>query len=247
MSRTAFRAFLRAPRRGEEITIGMDGRVPPGDDPLAGVGSGTLEETAEAASIVERARDRAEQLVRHAALSAATIEQEAYAAGLTAGRRESVTAARAELAQALVLVQRVAGEAKAMRDRLYEAAERELVELVIASTATVIGDRVATDPELVHHTVQRALARAGSQNVMHVRVSREEHGRVAARLAEEHGDVLPFQVLGDDTVSVGGCVVDTRAGRVDARLDVQLDAIARLLRGALPQAWPDEWGAGDVR
>ena len=255
MSKIALRGFLRAPRRGEEITLGADGRPQPDEDPLAGMGGGTPEETVEAASIVERARERADDLVRQAALAAATIEQEAYAQGFTAGRREGTAAARADLAQALALVQRVAGEAKAMRDRLYEAAEREIVELVIASTEAVIGDHLATDPELVHETVRRALARAGSQNIMRVRVSRDERERVAARLTEEHGEVLPFQVIADGAVRVGGCLVDTQAGRVDARLDVQMSEIARLLREALPEASlderPDEWtaehGANDAR
>lgn len=137
-----------------------------------------------------------------------------------------------------------------MRDQLVVQAEREIVELVIEATESVIGSRVDSDEELVHETVRRALERAGSQNIMRVRVSPTEQERVAVRLAADRGALTPFEVLADGTVRVGGCIVDTEAGRVDARLDVQLGEIATLLREALParpdDAADDDW-ATDAR
>jgi flagellar biosynthesis/type III secretory pathway protein FliH len=227
------RGFLRAPRRGDEVALDIDGRQSV-DALFSGMHGMDPAETGEAGSIVERAQQRAEALVREAALSAASIEQEAYVEGLTAGRRQGAIEAHLELLDALTLVQRVALEAKAMRDALYAAAEPEIVELVIATCEAVLGDRIATDADLVHQTVRRALERTGSQNVLRIRVAPEEQGPVIARLAEDHGDVQPFRVVGDRAVSAGGCLIDTDAGRVDARLDVQLAEMAALLRAALP-------------
>jgi flagellar assembly protein FliH len=235
------RGFLRGPRRGEEIAIDMDGRQRI-DSLLAGLHGVDPQETAEATGIVERAQQRAEELVRQAALAAAAIEQDAYVEGMNAGRRQGAIDARLELLDALALVQRVASEAKAMRDALYAAAEPEIIQLVIAICESVIGARVAEDPDLVLDTVRRALERAGSQNVLRVRVAPEEQGRVAAQLAEDYRDAVPFQVVGDGAVSMGGCLVDTTSGRVDARLDVQFAEVAELLRAASPA-----WAAEDFR
>jgi flagellar biosynthesis/type III secretory pathway protein FliH len=69
---------------------------------------------------------------------------------------------------------------------------------------------------------------------------------VLAALAEDAGAVTPYAVAGDGAIAIGGCIVDTAAGRVDARLDVQLDAIARLLRDALPVEAEDDPFAGGV-
>jgi len=241
LSSAGARGFLRAPRRGEEIRLGADGRVQSEADALAAPGI-----TGAAASIVELAQDRADALVRAAALNAATVQQEAYAEGFAAGQRDGTAAARAELVQSIALVQRVATEAKAIRDQLAVQAERELVDLVIAAAESVVGDRIATDSELVHETVRRALARAGSQNVVRIHVSPDEQQSVHVRLVEERGEVTDFQVIADGIVQVGGCIVDTEAGRVDARLDVQLSEVAALLRNALP-ALPGEWEGADVR
>ncbi|MGE3855625.1 MAG: FliH/SctL family protein [Dehalococcoidia bacterium] len=236
--------FLRAPRRGTAIYLGVDGRVQ--TEAEARLAAMAVPEAAnEAARIIEEAQTRAAAILREAAMSAATVQQEAYQEGFTAGHRDGTIAARTELLEAIALVQLVATEAKAMRDQMVLQAEHEIVDLVIEATASVIAHRAETDDELVHDTVRRALARAGSQNIVRVRVAPDERDRVVVRLAEEHGALTPFEVIADGSVHVGGCIVDTAAGRVDARLDVQLNEIAALLRDALP-AQPGD-GSGDAR
>jgi flagellar biosynthesis/type III secretory pathway protein FliH len=48
-----------------------------------------------------------------------------------------------------------------------------------------------------------------------------------ALVAEVEGAALYFEA--DERVGRGGCVVETEAGRVDARLEVQLDVMRRAL------------------
>lgn len=233
------RGFLRAPRRGVEIHLGTDGRVQSEAEALEAAML-RPEVTTSAATIVELAQQRAEAIVRDAALSAAAVQQEAYNDGFLSGQREGIAVGRRELTAAITLVQHVASQTKAMRDQLLVQAEREIVELVIAATESIIGARVAMDEPLVHETVRRALERAGSQNVVRVRVSPEDLERVSIRLAEDRDSVSDFELLADGSVSVGGCIVDTEAGRVDARLDVQLGQVADLLRASMPVT-DDDW------
>lgn len=225
-------SLLRSARRGGAVTLGADGRPVEGLDLMES--EGTPEERAEAAGIVERARARADGLVQEARQEAVAIAEEAYQRGLEQGLLEGAAAARAELAEALVLVQQAAEEARRMRADLHANAEAELIELVIAATAAVIGERLEVDRDLVTETVRRALERAGAQNVVRVRVHHEEVDRVQAWFTERREEVTPFEVVGDAAIAIGGCIVDTAAGLVDARLDVELEEIARLLRDATP-------------
>lgn len=226
--------FLRAVRLGGPVTLGIDGLPCIPDDPLSGLVGGSAEETAEAGSLVEAARRHSDDLVRTALAEASAIRAAAYDAGYQLGYAESAAAARAELAEALALVQRVAASGAAVRNDLLRRSEREMVEMVIDGIAAVIGDRARTDADLAALTVRQALARAGSQNVVRVRVHPEDAATVMASLAESVGDAPAFEVLPDGAVGLGGCIVDTAYGRVDARLDVQLEAVAQLLRDALP-------------
>lgn len=226
--------YLRASRRATEVTLGPDGR-PLAPDPDAEE-SADPAETAEAADIVGRAHARAAEIVEEANRTAAATQHDAYREGRDQGYRDGVTEARAELAEALALVQRVGAEAHAVRDRVLWNAEREVIELVIGVVETVIGRQVELEPTLVLDTVERALARAGAQNIVRIRVNPDDREAVSVEMAERHGDAVPFQVMGDHTVAVGGCVIDTQAGEVDARLDVQLAEVARVLRETVPEA-----------
>jgi len=231
-----------------EITLGVDGRPRPADDPLSGIVGGTAEETQEATNIVEEARRRADELVRQAALEASGIRERARQAGYDLGYRQSSLEARAELADALALAQDVAAEGAAVRAELLRRSEREMVEIVIAGLRSILGEWATHDPALVQQTVKQALARAASQNVVRVRLHPGEMDRVVAFMSEASGEPPAFEVFPDGAVGLGGCVIETAHGRVDARLDAQLDAVAQILRDSVPlEAYPaDEQEAADA-
>lgn len=212
----------------------MDGRPREADDPLSGMVGGTAEETAEAATIVDDARRRADELVRRALAEAAEVRRHAEQTGYRDGYQRGASEAQAELADALALLQRAAAEGKSLRDDLLRRAEHEMIELVLEALHAILGARVAEDASVVRATVRRALERAGAQNVVRLRVHPDEADAVSAFLAEDDTAPGAFEVRADGTVGLGGCVVDTVHGRVDARLDVQLEAIARMLRESLP-------------
>jgi flagellar assembly protein FliH len=229
------RGYLHLPRRATEILLDLDGLavnrerafgpLVPVDDPEA---------LARARVLVEAAQAEAAAIVVQAVTDASAMQHDAYRDGREAGYRDGVVEARGELADAMSLLQHALREAHAIHDRLLRNTEREVIELVIDVARSVLGAQVALEPTLVLDTVERALQRAGAQNVVRVRVHPDDHSVVSAGMAERHGEVVPFAVLNDHTVAVGGCVIDTAAGEIDARLDVQLDEIARLLRSAMP-------------
>ena len=226
------RRHLRAVRQADAVAIDAEGQIVPGGGGLFDEDAATA--TTESAGIVSIAHERAEHLVREAAIEAASIRHEAYAEGRAAGERDGLTVALAELADEMGLLQQALKESKGIRDRLLWAAEPEIVELVLQATRTVVGEHAQLDPALAVETVERALERAGSQNVVAIRIHPDRQEAVGAHLIELHGTPQPYELRADGTIAIGGCVIDTASGQIDARLDVQLDEIARLLREALP-------------
>ncbi len=230
------RNLPRVVRLGGPVMLGVDGRPCAPDDPLSGLVGGSAEETAEAGSVVEAAQRRADELVDAALADAASVRDAAHAMGY----REGAAAARGDLADALVLVQQVATQATAIRNDLLRRSEHEMVEMVISAMAAILGERSQSDRDLAVQTVRHALTRAGAQNVVRVRLHPADIEAVSASLGTAGSEPPTFELLGDDAIGIGGCIVDTAHGRVDARLDVQLDAIAAMLRDALPpeqQTW----------
>lgn len=224
--------FLRSARRGAEVTVDDNGNI---RLPAGGPAGAEADATDTAASIIDQAHDRSDELLREAADHAVATRREAYLEGHDLGHRAGQADARAELAETLALVQQVAAAAMPVRDRLLQSVEREIVELVLDAVRTVLGERAQVDRQLVLTTVERALKRAGALTVVRIRVNPADQEVVSASVLEENaGGDAAWEVTADGAVGVGGCIIDTAHGQIDARLDVQLDEVARVLRETVP-------------
>ncbi len=193
-----------------------------------------MAETELAANLVDSAQARADAVLADAAAEAADVRAASHQLGWQQGYAEGTAAARAELAEALALVQAAGAAGKDVHDQVVAAADCTIVDLVIAGLQAVLGELARVDAEVVLRTVERAIARAGVDNVVRVRVNPDDVSAVQVELARHGEPATAWELYGDGRVGVGGCVVDTRAGEVDARLDVQLDEVARALRATVP-------------
>jgi flagellar biosynthesis/type III secretory pathway protein FliH len=154
--------------------------------------------------------------------AAAEADREAVAArAVEAGRAEGLARAAATLA-----------EAGASRDRLLAAAEREIAALAIDVARKVLGRELAQDPAAVTDLAAQAIAAARDRRQVVLRVNpadahaiRAAEGRLAALLTR----ATALDVREDASVERGGAIVETEAGRVDARVETQLGALARAL------------------
>lgn len=167
---------------------------------------------AEAERLTAEARAGAERLTAEARAEAERIAAEAERQGRQAGRAESAE-----------LLARAAGE----RDRALAQAEREVVKLALAAAERIVGEQIALEPERVQRIVRDVIARARRASRLTVRVHPDD---VPAVRALEH-EVHSLSVEPDPEVARGGCVVRSDVGELDARLEVQLEALERALLG----------------
>ena len=228
------RQVLRTASQGGDVTVALDGMLLP--EERVPTTPEELERTERAADIVEDARLRSQELLRQASQQVSDVEQAGHTAGFERGHAEGMAAARTEIAQALELIQSIAKQGRALRDELIRAAEAEIVELAIAALERVVALRAEQDPELVIETVRRALDRIGTQQILHVSVHPDQATPLRVWLSERGGEAATWEVREDGSVALGGCLIDTAAGQVDARLDVQIAQLARPLREAVPRA-----------
>jgi flagellar biosynthesis/type III secretory pathway protein FliH len=179
------------------------------------------------------ARERGRALVAEAEEAAARIRaaaeterEEALRAAVRAGREEGLATAGA----ALLAV----AEA---RQRRLEGLEREIAAVALEVVRKLIGVAVAERPELVAQLALRALEPVRSRREVLLRANpvdapllRAELPRLAALLDRAPG----ISVREDPCIEPGGVVVETEAGRVDARVEAQLSILERLLGEGLP-------------
>ncbi len=189
------------------------------------------------AGLVDRldreARERARALLAEAEQTAARIRSaaegeraEALREAARAGRAEGLAAAGAALLAA----------AEARQGRL-AGLEREIADIALEVARKLVGRAMAERPELVTELARRALEPVRARREVLLRVSpadvprlRAELPRLAALLDRAPG----VSVREDPGIEPGGVVVETEAGRVDARVEAQLSVLERALGEGMP-------------
>ena len=188
-------------------------RVIRGGTPPARVVPGEVfDARAEAARIVEGARMEAQSVVDAAHADAGRIAARAQQDGLALGRAEG----QAELARAVL-------DAARARDEAIAAAERDVQQLALVAAGRIVGETMDVAPDRIVAIVRDVVSRARRARSLEVRVHPDD---VPALTAAPQSGV---RVVGDPEITRGGCVVASELGRIDARVEVQLAAMAELL------------------
>jgi len=201
---------------------------------------------------VSTARQQGEQLLARTAIEAEGIRRRAHAEGLAAGQRDGLAAAQqliesraAEIAAqqsqeklrtVLPAFQLLARSLEIERDRWISHWEQAAVELSATIAGKILRQELSRRPELAAEIIREALQLAAGQIHLKLRMHPadiellHEAGQEAlARLAS----IGEAELVPDESISRGGCVIETRHGVIDARLETQLERITlELLEGA---------------
>jgi flagellar assembly protein FliH len=169
-----------------------------------------------------------------AALDARLLSQaEQMSADMEMTRSEARAEARLEWEQELedriveerTAVSKVCKEFVRERARYFAAVEAEVVKLALAIAARVLHREVRLDPLLLTGVVRVALEKVAedSATVLRVPVGAAEMWREVFSISPEPSP----QIVGDERLSAGECVLDTTVGRVELGVSAQLEEIER--------------------
>lgn len=181
---------------------------------------GVFEAKEKAREIVDAARAEARAVTDEARQQAGAIRETARQEGLEEGL--------ARWNQAVV----EAGEA---RDRLLRESEHELARLAVRIAEKIIGDRLRAEPDLIVSIVAQALKSVRLERSLTIQVNPQHVHEVRGRLERLHavvGASREIQVVANNAVAPGGCVVESEMGTIDAQLETQLSCLEKALRRA---------------
>jgi len=171
---------------------------------------------------VMSAREQAQAVLLAAQSAAEEDRRRGYEQGLAEGRE----AAKAEMTEILMKAREEAEELRA-------ASKEAAIPIARRMAERIVGRALELHPSLIADIATQALvasrARSGPitlrVNPADLLALEPERPRLAARL----GGSIDLRLMADENVAQGGCIIETNVGRLDARLDRQLDAIERAL------------------
>jgi flagellar assembly protein FliH len=194
----------------------------------------TAEEFAELERRTELAEARAVAAERE--LSAVesdleTLRTTAREEGFAAGHAEANNRLDVEYQQKLQSVQEVLHALSTELQKLVLQAEDSIVETVYAAVVRIIGDQLI-EPEGIVALVKHVSAQLVRPENFIVRLAPEDYELITAgsgRISLSQDESAKLKVVPDTRIELGGCILESATGSLDARLEVQLQRLKDVL------------------
>jgi flagellar assembly protein FliH len=183
---------------------------------------------ADAKRIVQEALDYAEA-VREEARQAGY--RKGFTEGYEAGRAAAEAEAQAKAAEYRALIEAFVEQVETERQRLWRNAEPQIVAFVMEIAQKVVKEEAKINREIALSVVKNALRRVIDTERVRIRVHLADLETV--RGAREElltliDGIDHLEIIEDRRVPPGGCVIETNAGTIDAKLETQFEELQTL-------------------
>lgn len=153
---------------------------------------------------------------------------EGYQMGMQDGTQHAEEQYKASLQQAADILELAFQE----KDHVIKEAEPFVIELTTEIAKKVIQQELKLHPEAMIHLIKQTLAAVYETSSITISVAPGDFAFVQKQrkqlLAVDNGQI-EIKVFPDHSIEQGGCIIRTSSGSVDARIDVQLSEIKKVL------------------
>jgi flagellar assembly protein FliH len=175
--------------------------------------------------MLDMARAEAERIITQAEEHAAIIEQVSSDKAVNAAKTQLAAEQAGKLDELQTRFAASIAELAAAREAVSAGIEQELVELALKIAKKVVAREVSIDREIALTLVKVSLGKLHNRAVAEIHLNPEDHGYV-----KSHLDKLDYrgqiELIEDKSIGVGGCLVHTETGDIDARIESQFDEIS---------------------
>ncbi len=179
----------------------------------------------------------AERYIEEAKKKVKEIEEEAYRNGFSEGEKAGIELGieegKKEVKFTLDSFKKGLEELSMQRREIYEKSEGELLELVMAVAMRVIHKEISLSPDVILSVIRAAMKNVLSQDKITIRVNPADLDiAVAAKpdFKDLVDDINNISFKGDESISCGGCIIETEHRTIDARIEQQIKEIEGIFR-----------------
>jgi flagellar assembly protein FliH len=200
-----------------------------------------LEEArAEAARIVADAQSTASTIIDEAHVQSETIRQKAWQEGHQQGQQSARQEVEEQLRREVEAyldgirqdMQEIVNAIAEGRQRLWEQQEAEMLQFVLDISRQVIKTEVQQNEDVLMQILRNAMRRVTDKENMRIRVCTSDAPRIKAAREEVMqivDGIRTLEIVDDRRIGPGGCVIETNAGTIDAKIETQLGEIEKTI------------------
>lgn len=173
-----------------------------------------------------------ENSVKDAQGKAAQLEQEAYEKGFAQGERDGLELGEKKAAKFVEKIESLFMESIPLKDEIIKQYEKEILDLIFAVAGKIVHHQIEFDESTVKDTILSAMKLSVQKSKIVIRVNPEDYDiveKLRPDIFTKFNEVKSIIVSSDQSISRGGCFLETPGGDVDARVEAQLEKIRQSL------------------
>jgi len=161
----------------------------------------------------------------------AKIRQEAYAEGYAEGEKVGLQNSTRQLTPVINNFSQAIEELEKIKKNIFLDAEKKTLNLAMAVARKIVIREIQSNREVILDIIKEALDHIVDREEIVIKLNPEDYRHVISsedRLAETIDDYEHIMFEEDSTIKGGGCLIKTRMGDIDARIDRQFKVIEDL-------------------
>jgi flagellar assembly protein FliH len=173
-----------------------------------------------------------EDSIKDAQGKAAQLEQEAYEKGFAQGERDGFELGEKKAAKFVEKIENLFMESIPLKDEIIKQHEKEILDLIFAVAGKIVHHQIEFDESIVKDTILSALKLSVQKSKIVIRVNPKDYDfveKLRPDLFMKFNEVKSIIISSDQSISRGGCFLETPGGDVDARVEAQLEKIRQSL------------------
>jgi len=157
------------------------------------------------------------------------LEKEAYEKGFEQGRKDGLALEKRQMEEKGKQLDALLSEISQLKRRICSESEGELLKLSILIAKRIIREEVKIDSHIIGKTIHSALKYLVDKSHIRILISPDD--------MEEVRQILPdlailtkggqFQLIEDNAIERGGCILETGFGRINATIEDELGMVEK--------------------
>ncbi len=179
---------------------------------------------AEIAQLKVDAEAEAEKIINEAKKQAVVEQQSGFEEGLRKGLEKVVPLEN--------MLHNLVKEMQEFKDHYPLQLEPEVVAIVNTIASKIIKDKLDNDQEVVIRNVKAAFKELTDKEFIRIRVHNSDHDKLQEfkpQLIDSFHEIRKLEIVVDESVDVGGCIIETNEGTIDATVKKQMKKLHGLI------------------
>lgn len=160
----------------------------------------------------------------------------AYQQGKEEGNIEGYSRARAEFSETFQVLQKLIDDFDLKQREILEKSEKTVLNLLFRMITKIVPTVSAQQSDMIETTLRKLLKSYQSAGRIKIALNPgdlEKIRKVESDIRAQFPDIKELSLFADPAISPGGCVMETDMGKIDARIETQLDEMEKELKKTL--------------